>query len=157
MTEDRTDSPGNRFPHMKVDHLHGLAERITAGEFIDGPELAERLRGHSFQPIPDTVLDYLCRYLEGTIEKPKGRKPASQLERRRLNMIIGGVYRNYLAFLAERKRRYGHPVGWLKRCSTPSSPLLDRPPAEIAARLVARKFLHGEESWRTVQNISSRK
>jgi len=147
MTEDRTDSPGNRFAHMKVDHLHGLAERIAKGEYIDGPELAERLRGHGSRPIPDTLLDYLCRYLEGSIEKPKGRKPFPETEQRLREMFVRGLYYSWLEQLMDRKRRYGHPAGWTK---------LEYTPAELAARLVARKRpFHGEGSWRSVQNLAS--
>lgn len=148
MAKDRKDSPRNRFADMEVDYLTGLEKRITAGVYIDGPEIAERLRGHGSRPIPDTVLDYLCRYLEGTIDKPKGRKPLPKLERRRLDMIIGGLYRRYFETLMERKRRCGHHAGWTN---------LEYPPGEMAARLVARYYYYGEDSWHTVQNIASRK
>jgi len=127
VTKNRKGSPGDRFAHMEVDHLAGLAERIMAGKYIDGPELAERLRGHGSRPIPDTVLDYLCRYLEGNVDQPKGRKALPEFARRRLDMIIDGLYRLYFEYLMERKRRYGHHVGWTK---------LKYPLGEMAARRV---------------------
>lgn len=148
VTNDRNPSSGNRFAHLEVDHLAGLVERITAGEYIDGRELAERLRNHGSRPIPETVLDHICRHLDDTVTKPKGRKSLPTLDRSRRDMIIGGLYRRYLAYLTERERRYGHHAGWTKG---------EYPPGETAARLVARFYYYGEESWRSVQNIASRK
>ncbi len=63
-------------------------------------------------------------------------------------MIVRGFYRKYLDYLIERKRRYGSHAGWTTEAYTPG---------ETAARLVARHYFHGEASWRTVQNIASRK
>jgi len=148
MTNDRKTSPGSRFAHINVDHLAGLAERIAAGEYIEGPELAEKLRGHGSRPIPEPILAHICRHLDGTVKKPKGRKPWSALDRSRHDMIIGGLYRRYLTYLKGRERRYGHHAGWT---------VGDYSPGETAARLVARHFYYGEESWRSVQNIASRK
>lgn len=148
MTEDRKNSGDTPFAHLQIDYLADIAERVASGAYIDGPELAERLRGHGSQPIPDKVLDYLCRYLEGTIDKPKGRKALPEFERRRQDMIVRRLYRRYFEYLTARKGRYGQPAGWTN---------LDYPSGEMAARLVAKRWLYGEESWHTVQNIASRK
>ena len=124
-------SGSERFSYLDELHLGGIEQRILAGEYVDGNDLAETLRKNGSRPIGNTVLDYICRYLEGAIEKPKGRKPQPALERQRLNMIISGVYQNYFDHLSDRAGRYGHPAGWTN---------LEYTPAELAARLVARRF-----------------
>lgn len=142
---DRNENPG-RFAYLDELHLGGIERSIAAGEYVDGIELAAALRKHGSRPIPSAVLDYLCQYLEDAINKPKGRKPWPKADRHRLDMIVSGLYHRYLDHLTDRKRRYGHPAGWTG---------FDFTPAEIAARLVARRFHYGEESWRTIQNIAS--
>lgn len=149
MAKDRrTSKKGTtgRFAHLDALHLGGIERRIAAGEYVDGVELAEAFRKHGSRPIPAAVLDYLCRYLEGAIDKPKGRKPWPEVERQRHDTIVSGLYHRYLEHLTDRKRRYGAPAGWTG---------IDYTPAELAARLVARRFHYGEKSWRTVQNIAS--
>ncbi len=136
---------GTKFK-LDINVMGSLEGRIVAGEYIDSAELASLLRQHGSRPITESVLEYVCGHLEGTVERPKGRKPQPALERQRLNMIISGVYQNYFDHLSDRAGRYGHPAGWTN---------LDYTPAELAARLVARRFHYGEQSWRTVQNIAS--
>ncbi|RJF88612.1 hypothetical protein D3874_17750 [Oleomonas cavernae] len=97
---------------VEVNHMARLEQRIAAGDMIDGPDLAAVLRQHGSRPIPDAVLDYLCRFLEGSISKPKGRRPLPELDRRKRDMIIADLYHRYLGWLAARARRYGHPAGW---------------------------------------------
>lgn len=140
------DGPIERFAYLDELHLGGIERSIAAGEYVDGAELAAALRKHEARPIPPAVLDYLCRFLEGNVDKPKGRKPWPEVERHRINMIIGGLYHRYIDYLTDRKRCYGHPAGWTS---------IEATPAEMAARLVARRFHYGERSWRTIQNIAS--
>lgn len=146
MSDGNEKQNTGRFSHLRFDHLGSAVRRIESGEFIDDTELAELLRAQQPDCIPDKFLEYLCRYLEGKVEKPRGRKAWPIAERRKLDMVIAGWYRCYLARLSRRKRRYGHPAGWTK---------LTYPPAEMAARLVGRYYFYGEASWRTVQNIAS--
>lgn len=129
-----------------INLMGWLEGRISAGEYIDSAELASLLRQHGSRPITESVLEYVCGHLEGSVERPKGRKPQPALERQRLDTIISGVYQNYLNHLLNRTHRYGQPAGWTS---------LGYTPAELAARLVARRFHYGEQSWRTVQNIAS--
>lgn len=148
MAEEDSDEGGGRFSHLEVDYMRWLAGRIERGEYVAGAELAMSLRAHGSRPIPEAVLDYLCRYLEGQVERPKGRKPLPAMDQRRIDMIIRGLYYHYYGYLKNRERRYGHHAGWTK-CTYP--------PGEMAGRLVARHYYYGECSWRTVQNIASRK
>ncbi len=136
---------GTKFK-LDINVMGSLEGRIVAGEYIDSAELASLLRQHGSSPIPDSVLDYVCKHLEGTIAKPKGRRPMSEFESRRSKMIVAGLYHLYLDYLTHRKSRYGVPAGWTRS---------DYTPAELAARIVAKKVLYGEESWRSVQNIAS--
>lgn len=134
------------FSHLNAFHLGGVERDINAGKYVEPGELAEALRKHGELPISPEVMDYLCRFLEGRVQKPKGRKPWPDVEKRRFHMVCRGLYRIYLDHLTERKRQYGHPAGWTN---------LDGTPAEIAARIVAKRFLYGAESWRRIQNIAS--
>ena len=143
---DEARKPAYDIREVPGYYLARIEGYIASGRFVDGPELAHALRGNGFRPMTAPVLDYLCRYLEGKVERPKGRKPDDPLVTRRRNMVIRGYYRYYKEYLTERKHRYGKPAGWTK---------YDCPPAEIAARMVAKLYLSGEESWRSVQNIDS--
>ena len=146
MGSNRDSSRSRRKFKFEIDLMAWLEGRISTGDYIDSSELASLLRQHGSRPIPEPVLEYICGHLEGTIEKPKGRKPMPAVERQRLDTIISGLYQIYLDHLSERARRYGIPAGWTNLTYTP---------AELAARLVARRFHYGEQSWRTVQNIAS--
>lgn len=142
----RKSKKAERFAYLDELHLGGIERRIVAGEYVDAAELAEALRKHGSRPIPSAVLDYLCRCLEGAIDKPRGRKTWLEVDRQRYDMILSGLYRRYLVHLTDRKRRYGAPAGWTK---------IEYTPAELAARLVARRYWHSELSWHAIQNIAS--
>lgn len=149
MTQDmkRKDKPEKTdFSWLDAFHLGGIERSIAAGEYVDGAELAAALRRHGSRPIPPDVLDYLYRFLEGRVDKPRGRKAWPEAEIRNFHTVIRGLYRKHLERLTERKRRHGRPAGWTN---------LEGTPAEISARIVARRFLYGAESWRTVQNTAS--
>jgi len=144
-----------RFAHLDELHLGGIERRIAAGEYVDGVELAEALRKHGSRPIPAAVLDYLCRYLEGDIAKPRGRKPVPTVEQRRQQMLVRYSYRRYLAWLKGRKMRYGHLDGWPR---IRAASWWQGPPHERAARMAAHRWSYGDDSWRSVHNLlSSRK
>lgn len=66
---------GINFSHLNAFHLGGIERKIDAGEYVDGTELGSALREHGQQPIPPKVLEYLCRFLEGQLKKPRGPKP----------------------------------------------------------------------------------
>lgn len=127
-------------------HMDNIEKRIKLGEEVDGSEIIEALGGIKNRSVSKIVLEHLRLMLDDSVPKPKGRKSKPKTLARRYNMIIGGCYRKYLSKLTERKYRHGNPAGWTD---------LDGTPAEIAARIVARRFSYGEESWRSVQNIAS--
>ena len=141
MSGSKTD-----FSYLRELEMKGVELALKRGDYVDEKWLVKALRANAGKPIPEAVLDYLCRFLEGAIDRPMGRKPVSKLERDRFNGIIAGHYRRYGEYLTGRKQRYGHHAGWTKS---------EYAPAEMAARLVARYYYYGEESWRTVQNIAS--
>ena len=147
--------PSPRFAHLNELHLGDIERRIAKGEYVSAEDLAAALRKHGSRPISPCVLDYLCRFLEGKVIAPKGRKALPKFQRLRNRLILLGMYRPYLSWLRRRKRRDQHLEGW---------PIIREadfwkgPPNEIAARMVARRVGYGAESWRRVQNlISSRK
>ena len=137
---------------LHMDRVHLMLER---GEYVDGELLAEALRDHGDQPVPPDVLNYLCRFLEGKAKKPRGRKPIPEFHVRWKQMKMKAHYERYLEWLQARKKRLGHLNGWPR---IREADFWQGPPNEIAARMVARRYLDGTESWRDVQNkISSRK
>ena len=50
-------------------------------------------------------------------------------------------------YFIKRQAREGRPAGWTD---------LPYPPAEMAARIVARNWYYGEGSWRSVQTLASK-
>ena len=145
----RPKAPNSRERHRGNTchrHLEHVTKRIRSGDFVSGPELAEVLRREAAGQIPGVLLEYLCRFLTGNIKKPRGRPPLPPNFKRQRDMIIHGLYRYYAEYLIKRKARGGKAAGWTR---------LSYPPAEIAARIVARYHYHGECSWRSVQTLSS--
>ena len=127
-------------------HLEHVTKRIESGDNVGGSELADILRSEAAGEIPDIVLEYLCQFLTGNVEKPRGRPPWPPVDKRRHHMIIYVAYRRYTDRLIKRQSREGRTAGWTD---------LPYTPAEMAARIVARNWYYGEESWRSVQTISS--
>jgi hypothetical protein len=125
--------------------LGGIERKLKAGEHVDGEELAEALERYGAQPLPPAVLEYVCKLLRGQINAPRGRKPDPALLKRELDMVIGHQYRRCLRIFQWRKSRGVKLICSGQKCT----------PAEAAARWVARKYLYGPESWRSVQNIAS--
>ena len=114
---------------------------------MSGSELADILRSEAAGEIPDRVLEYLCQFLTVSVKKPRGRPPMPPSYKRRHDMIINGLYRRYTEYFIKRQAREGRPAGWTD---------LPYPPAEMAARIVARNWYYGERSWRSVQTLASK-
>ena len=123
-----------------------VTKRIQSDNYVGGAELADVLRSEFVGKIPDVLLEYLCQYLTGNVKKPRGRRPLLLIYKLQQRMVINGFYRQYTDRLIKRQSREGCPAGWTELLYTP---------AEMAARIVARRWYHGEESWRSVQTISS--
>ena len=141
--------------NIRVLHMDRVQLMLERGEYVDGKLLAEGLRDHGNQPIPPDVLKYLCRFLEGKEKKRRGRKPTPEAFDRQMQMIMQWFYTRNLKWLLARKKHFGHLNGWP---SIREADFWQGPPNEIAARMVARRFSYGAESWRGVQNqISSLK
>ncbi len=140
---------------IEVLWMNHAQEMLKRSEYVDGELLAKAIRCNGNQPIPSDVLEYLCRFLEGKEALTKGRKPVPRYHVNQMLMIMGGIYDKNLRWLKARRKKYGHLEGW---SSIRKSNFWQGPPNEIAARMVARKFSYGAESWRSVQNrISSRR
>lgn len=134
------------FSHLDEFHLGGIERQLAAGAYVELEELEKALRKHGERPIPPIVADYHRRLLAGEVRRPRGRKPPPVPLRRTRAMLVHGSYQSRLRYLEACWAHYGRPKSWTKG---------DPTPAEISARLVAKRFLSGEKSWRTVQNISS--
>lgn len=141
--------------NIDIFWMERVQEMIARGEYVDGEWLANALRNSGGQPIPKDVLDYLCQFLEGKIETPKGRKPTPAVHKAQMTMIMRYHYKRNLQWLRARKKRYGQLDGWT--CIQNADYWLG-PPNEIAARMVAKRLSNGAESWRSILNqISSQK
>ena len=151
-SRDHNAGTTGRFSYLDELHLGGIERKIRDGVFVDGAELAAALRHHGPRPIPEPVLDYLCRYLKDEVDRPSGRPARPEVERRRLEMFVRWAYRRNLAWLQKRKKRYGDLKGWLR---IQGSDFWMGPPSEKDARMAARRFWYAADSWRTVVNLSS--
>jgi len=153
-TQPDGDKPQTTF-NIEILWMKRVQEMIARGEYVDGEWLADALPNSGGQPIPKDVLDYLCRFLEGKIETPKGRKPVPAFHKAQMTMIMRYHYERYLQWLRARKKLYGHLDGWT---CIQNADYWQGPPNEIAARMVAKRFFYGAECWRSVLNqISSQK
>ncbi len=145
-------APDQMFAHLDELHLKGIERRVAEGEYVSAEELVAALRKHGSRPLPPAVLEYLCRLLEGKVAKPKGRKALPSVEKRHRRMIVRHFYLRNLAWLQDRKARYGHLDGWP---SIRQAKWWQGPPNERAARMVAERISYGAESWRDIQNEAS--
>ena len=142
----------SEFAHLRVFEMKWVQHSLERGKYVDGDRLAAALREQAGKPIPPAVLDYLCRFLEGKVSKPKGRKSVPLSEQHRTQMLVRYSYNRYLEWIKARKKRYGNLEGWsfIKEANW-----WQGPPHERAARMAARRWLHGAESWRSVHNLLS--
>lgn len=123
-----------------------LTSRIDQGGWIEPEWLVAALRKDAEHALPDKVIELLCERVMKGSSRPRGKPADSKLVRNRREMLVAVLYRKYLSALQGRERRCGKPAGWTR---------LDYIPSELAARIVAKRFLDGEASWRNVPNISS--
>lgn len=147
--DNRPQITEGMFAHLDELHLVGIEKSIAKGEYVSAEDLAAALRKHGSRPISHSVLDYLCRHLEGKIPKPKGRKALPPLEKRQVRTFLRYLYRRNLTWLQGRKARYGHLDGWP---GIHGASWWHGPPNERAARMVAQRVGHGAEAWRAIQN-----
>jgi hypothetical protein len=146
------DTVRDPYAEFRAGTFENLARELGRGEHVGGDALALALRSNPDVPVPPVVRDYLCRYLEGKIRKPRGRKPGGAVQLVR-HVYAAALYERYLAWLQRRKRRFGL-IGWqtLQRADW-----WQGPPHERAARMVARRLFRNH-TWEHVRNIvSSRK
>lgn len=126
-----------------------MAAEIVEGRYVSPETLSRALANHT-GPLPHPVRDLICRYLEGKVEKPRGPKSAGEIERMR-RVLAAQDYRRIQNWLRERKKRCG-----LDGCmALRQASWWQGPPAERAARMVAKRWFGGRIQWRHVQNIVS--
>lgn len=152
MQQDAINHPDpgeSKFSWLNAYHLGGIERALAAGDYVYPEDLTDALRLNGSRPIPPAVFDYLCRVLEGEIQRPKGRRPRSKVEAQRQQNLVTGAYYRYFDWLQVRRRKYGRPKGLTRG---------DPAPSEIAARLVARNVFGDSTSWESIRNmVRSRK
>ena len=140
------------YAEFRAGTFESLARKLGRGEHVSGDELALALRSNPDVPVPSDVHDYLCQHLEGTVRKPRGRKPGGALQLIR-DAYAAALYERYLAWLKRRKRRLGLK-GW---SALQGADWWQGPPHERAAPMVAKRLFQ-RHTWEHVRNIvSSRK
>ena len=140
---------GSMYRQLGPDTFANLERKIAAKQYVGPGELARILRANTGQPIPDKVLDYVCKHLEGSVKKPRGRKPRDAAGKLRV-ALVKVEYVRYLQWLQDRKRRHGLR-GW--SCIRDAD-WWDGPPYERAARLLTRKYFRNRD-WKHVRNLVS--
>lgn len=143
------DSARKAYAEFHAGTLENLVRKLGRGQHVSGEELALALRSNPDALLPPVVRDYLCRYLEGKVGNPRGRKPGGAFQLLR-NACAAALYKRYLVWLKRRKRRFGldgwpalQDAGWWRG-----------PPHERAARMVARRWFPNH-TWEHVRNIVS--
>jgi hypothetical protein len=134
---------------FRAGRFENLVLKLGRGEHVNGDALALALRSNPDVPVPPVVRDYLCRYLEGTVRKPRGRRPGGPFQTVR-DTCAALLYEQYLAWLKRRKRRFGLD-GWP---ALQGADWWQGPPHERAARMVARRWFRNRP-WEHVRNIVS--
>lgn len=146
MTEE-----SNPFRHIKALHFESAKKKIANGEYISAEELVHLIQTRDEVEVPQAILDYVCAHLVGDVEKPKGRPKFPDVYVNRRNMMIAAEYRKLLSRLQSGElspddiKIYGDEPAKNKAFT----------PSERAARMVAKLFLYGEESWQRARNIAS--
>jgi len=72
------NKPQSRYS-IEILWMKRVQEKVARGEYVDGEWLANALRNGDEHPISKGVLDYLCRFLDGKIEAPKGAQTDTSL------------------------------------------------------------------------------
>jgi hypothetical protein len=138
---------GGKFDHSQFS-WH--AERIRSSEdvWIETSKLLDAIRKNSSAPVPDEVLEYLRRRLDGEVPKPRGRRPGGTLSYLR-NQLISIHYRRYFDWLEKREKTLGLD-GWsLIR----NVDWWEGPPSERAARMTQKRY--GRYiTWQSVRQIA---
>ena len=123
-------SNGGLYERFSPRSLARLERRIRDGDYVSDLALAEALRANAGDPLPNLVLDYLCRRLEGKVRKPRGRKAGGPVFMLR-NAYAAALYERYLTWLQRRERSLGLK-GW---GSIREADWWQGPPHERAARM----------------------
>jgi len=153
---DDHDAPGpGKFGHLGQMHMAKVEHLLEKSEYVGSSDLVAALREHAGKPVPNKVLDYLCRYLEGEVSSPVGKPGVPEFRKYQKGMIMRGWYNFYLPWLQARNKRYGHLDGWSILRGEKSKDWWRGPPHERAARMVAYKFGYGAGHWRRVKNMIS--
>lgn len=142
----------SRFDHLSKFAFAGLKQKLAEGGYVSGKDLAAALRRFGDRVLDPTVREYIAQHLEGAIAPPKGRRPLPPIDRRLRDMLVRGCYRRAQAWLHGRGIRRAEDGGWRQ---IKGADFWQGTASEIAARMVARRWLSGVESYRTVQNIAA--
>lgn len=148
-----TDKTSDPFGYIRALHFQGVEERIAKGQYVSAEQLADLVRTRGDVPVPDGVIDYMCQHLAGEIKKPRGRPAMSDIEDKRRKMFVKHEYPRLLGVLQKGELS---PED-LELYGEEEESALKATPSERAARLVAKVFLSGPESWKQVRNIAASK
>lgn len=147
---DRPDGPD--FSHLRALHFKDLERRIAGGEVVPAEELAHLVRKRKGLAVPDAVIEHMCAHLAGEVARPRGRPRENPIETHKRNLFATALYR-LLRTAGSLEEQTELAEAWLGEGHADIAP--DATLAERAARIAAKLFLSGEESWRTLQNLAS--
>jgi hypothetical protein len=108
-----------------------IQRKLERGEFVDGHELALTLRQNPDVALPDPIREYMIRWFEGKVKRPRGRKPRGSVKEIR-DALAGVLYREYLAEFQREARSRNKRDGRSQKSS--------KPPHERAAEEVRREL-----------------
>jgi hypothetical protein len=72
-----------------------VQHQLERGEYVDGKELALVLRKNPGKALPDPIREYMIRWFEGEVKRPRGRRPGGAVKELR-DALAYALYREYL-------------------------------------------------------------
>jgi hypothetical protein len=150
-TSAAKSASGDRRWMTSLDRIFGglgaIEFRLSRNQYVSGQELADAIEASPGEVLPDSVREYLCRYLRGQVkQKPGPKRPWAT--KALYEMLASSEYREELCRLqAERKVRGGRAVKG------------ELAPHEEAARIIQQryKYFRGMSPRRIANILSSRK
>jgi hypothetical protein len=107
-----------------------IQRTLEQGEFVDARELALVLRENPGKVLPDPIRDYMIRWLEGKVKRPRGRQRGSPLQEAR-NAYASVLYREYLETFQRETKESGKPSRSGKRPRAPHLRAAERVAREL--------------------------
>jgi len=142
----------NRFDFLRQYHLEGIERDLAAGKNIQSYELATAIKALGPYPISLPVRMHICDRLMGKVKPPRGRRAIPNVLVQDRGLKIKMFYRHYFGLLQNTDKK---PCEMEELVNYRGPDILQGPPHEMAARIVASMVWFRHLSWQRIKNIVS--